>query len=372
MDSLALRIGIDAEALRKPLSGVGQYVFQLAKELERALPNAQFFAYGRLPRERLALPSERWVCRTEAHAQWRRLPSFLWLRTRGARLCRQDHLDVFWAGRTLHPGLQDQLRTVSTVHDLNHLIVPGTMQATTLWSHRMWFERDVRRAHVVVANSFGTARRLRERLGREAEVIRPGLDERFDVPSPERALASRAELAALGVRGPYLLCVGNFEPRKNLEAGFRAFMALRARGLLQEHRLVVAGPDGWSSKPFARELAAAVEAGTVVRTGYLPDNLMPALYAAADLVMLPSLYEGFGMPALEARACGARVLVSDIPELVEAAGPEGTRVEPTVEGICRGILGALAQPPAHESVSALRDEFSWRKGAGQLAAALRN
>jgi glycosyltransferase involved in cell wall biosynthesis len=349
------------------LSGVGQYVYQLSRELERVLPQAMFFAYGRLPRDRLALPSEAWVTRVETNAQAGKVPSFLWLRTRGAQLCRRDRLDVFWAGRTLHPGLGRSCHTISTVHDLNHLIVPNTMQPTTRWSHRLWFERDVQSAQTVVANSYGTARRLNEMLAREARVIRPGLDARFTPPAPGAARSDLAALAEVGVVPPYLLCVATLEPRKNLEVAFRAFMRLRASGVLTQHKLVVAGPDGWVNRTFERELAGAVEAGIVVRTGYLPDPLLPALYAAADLVMLPSLYEGFGMPALEARACGARVLVSSVPELVEAGGPACTRAAPTIDGIAHGIVESLQRSHEVEDATALHEQFSWARGAESLA-----
>jgi len=133
-----LRLGIDGEALRRPLSGVGQYVFRLCEELDALLPvDTQLFVYARIGAERLALPSPRWQLRREPNPALRKLPSFLWLKTRGARLCREDRLDVFWAGRTLHPRLAGGVRTVCTVHDLNHLIVPGTMEWPTRLSHRL-------------------------------------------------------------------------------------------------------------------------------------------------------------------------------------------------------------------------------------------
>ena len=96
-----MRLGIDGEALRLPLSGVGQYVHNLCQELEQLWPQAEFFAYARIAAERLALPSPRWKLRQERNAALRKLPSFLWLKTRGAALCREDKIDVFWAGRTL-------------------------------------------------------------------------------------------------------------------------------------------------------------------------------------------------------------------------------------------------------------------------------
>ena len=123
-----MRLGIDGEALRLPLSGVGQYVYHLCEEMEQLWPDADFLAYARLPRERLALPSQRWALRREQQPQLRKLPSFAWLKTRGAALCKEDALDVFWAGRTLLPHLPRSVRIVCTVHDVNHVLVPETME----------------------------------------------------------------------------------------------------------------------------------------------------------------------------------------------------------------------------------------------------
>ena len=109
----SLRIGIDGDALRAPLSGVGHYIFNLARELDELLPEASFIAYSRLPAGNLKLPSPRWRLQSEPLAAFRRLPSFVWLKTRCRAMCASDRLDVFWAGRTLHPGLKGAVRTVS-------------------------------------------------------------------------------------------------------------------------------------------------------------------------------------------------------------------------------------------------------------------
>src|ERR1700731_3989955 len=124
----SLLIGIDGDALRSPLSGVGQYIFNLARQLDELLPEASFIAYSRLPEGSVHLPSARWRLRSEPLAAFRRLPSFVWLKTRCRAMCASDGLDVFWAGRTLHPRLGADVRTVCSVHDLNHLVVPETMQ----------------------------------------------------------------------------------------------------------------------------------------------------------------------------------------------------------------------------------------------------
>jgi glycosyltransferase involved in cell wall biosynthesis len=271
---------------------------------------------------------------------------------------------VFWAGRTLHPRLGRRVRTISTVHDLNHVLVPETMQLSTRLSHQLWFEPDVRHADVVVANSQGTADRLRERYQLSAAaVIRPGLAKRF-APSTDDA-HDVGELRALGVRPPYLLTVATLEPRKNVESTFRAFMELRQSGQLSHHQLVLAGANGWQNQALDRAIEDACHLG-VVRTGYVPNALLPTLYAHADAVLVPSLYEGFGMPALEARACGARVIVSDVPELREAAGSEAIVVAPTVAGIRDGIVRAVAGAPMPEPAAFEWLEHSWALGAKQL------
>jgi glycosyltransferase involved in cell wall biosynthesis len=359
-----LRFGIDGEALRQPLSGVGRYVFNLCRELDTLLPEVGFFAYGRIGPERLCLPSPRWRWRRESVAALRRVPSFLWLKTRGAALCREDDLDVFWAGRTLHPRLGPGVYTVCTVHDLNHRIVPETMQRSTLWSHRLWFDDDLKQAGAVVANSQGTRRRLERALGiAVAEVVRPGLDPAY-ARQPDPSSPAAARLERWGVRAPYLLAVATLEPRKNIEILLRAFLELSHAGRLPGFQLVIVGAPGWQSQALVRALDAARERG-VRLLGDVPDAAMPALYATAEAFVCPSLYEGFGMPVLEARACGTRVVISNLPELCEAGGPHAVRVEPTLEGVREGILQALATPRRPEP--GLVERHSWREGAERMA-----
>ncbi|HEY6510922.1 MAG TPA: glycosyltransferase family 1 protein [Burkholderiaceae bacterium] len=361
-----LRIGIDGEALRAPLSGVGQYVLQLARGLEELLPDARFFAYARLPAARLVLPSSRWRLRVESSPVLRRLPSFLWLKTCGAQLCRRDRLDVFWAGRTLHPRLGLPVRTVCTVHDLNHLIVPETMELPTRWSHRLWLRGDVRAADVVVANSLGTAQRLVSLLGIAVHgVVTPGLHSRYRPLDEADRPAAEVALLRLGIKPPYLLSVATLEPRKNVEALVRAFVGLRRGNELPECSLVLAGAHGWGDERLMKRLRNARDDG-VILPGYVPDALMPALYGFAKALVCPSIYEGFGMPVLEARACGTRVVVSDTPELREAGGAHAVFVQPSVWSIRGGLLRAMQLAPRIEP--GLAERHSWQHQAELLAA----
>ncbi|GAB2888975.1 glycosyltransferase family 1 protein [Uliginosibacterium flavum] len=362
---VAWRFGMDGDALRKPLSGVGQYIYKLCCEIEALLPAASFFVYTRLPAERLALPSARWQVRQEPWALVRKLPSFLWLKTRGAALARRDQLDVFWAGRTIHPGRGVARKMVVTVHDLNHRLVPETMERITRLSHVLWFERDVRSADVVLSNSQGTSDRLLHWVGRAADgIVRPGVTPAFrPFDALEKELAHPA-LAAFGIKPPYLLAVSTLEPRKNMEALVDAFVLLKQQGLIPDHQLVLVGARGWQNHTLASKIQAHAALG-IVLPGYVPDELMPAVYALSAGLAMPSLYEGFGMPVQEARAAGVPVLVSDVPELREAAHGEAIIVSPDVTAIAAGLRQMLdARPLGSKGASGAIQ--SWRESAEGL------
>lgn len=358
----SLRVGIDGDALRVPLTGVGQYVFNLCRELDTLLPQASFVAYSRLPATAVQLPFAHWQLRSETVNAFRRLPSFLWLKTRCRAMCATDKLDVFWAGRTLHPGLAGRVRTVCSVHDLNYLVVPGTMQFQSRWSSRLWFRRDVLSADCVLANSHGTAERIRTMIGAKVSgVVLPGVTLQFHPPRSGGETESAEVLSRVGVKQPYLLSVATPEPRKNLDAVLRAYIDLKREGKLRNHQLVLAGPAGWSNRGLKRRLAEASAYGLVL-AGYVPDELMPILYNEADALVFPSLYEGFGMPVLEARTCGTRVVTTDIPELREAGDKYVIYIEPTLKGIKGGILKAINSPKPPPATG-----HTWKEAAQILA-----
>jgi glycosyltransferase involved in cell wall biosynthesis len=361
----SLRIGIDGDALRAPLTGVGYYIFNLCRELDALLPEASLIAYSRLTARAVLLPSARWQLRTEPVTALRRLPSFIWLKTRCRAMCASDGIEVFWAGRTLHPRLDGGVRTVCSVHDLNHLVVPETMQLQALWSNRLWFHDDVLSADSVLTNSRGTAERLNTLVGAQAKgVVLPGVRSEFHLSAAERELAIPENLSRLGVKQPYLLSVATPEPRKNLDTVLRAYIELKKEGRLTEHQLLLAGPTGWKNKALHQRITEARDYGLVL-AGYVPDELMPILYAGAEALVFPSLYEGFGMPVLEARTCGTRVVTTDMPELREAGDEYVIYVEPSLEGVKAGILKAIGmpKPPAAEG-------RTWEEGARVLTDAL--
>jgi glycosyltransferase involved in cell wall biosynthesis len=359
---ISLRIGMDGDALRTPLSGVGHYIVNLARELDGLLPEASFIAYSRLPAADIALPSRRWQLRTEPVAAFRRLPSFLWLKTRCRSQCLRDRINVFWAGRSLHPRLGPAARTVCTVHDVNYLVAPETMQFQSLWSSRLFFRSDILTADAVLTNSSGTAERIRTMIeAKVSGVVRPSVTSRFHLLEPTSEIEIPEKLSRLGVRHPYLLSVATAEPRKNLGVVLQAFIDLKRSGGLTNHQLVLVGPTGWKNQALKKKVDEA-RAYNLVLAGYVPDELMPALYAASDALVFPSLYEGFGMPVLEARTCGARVVTTDIPELREAGDQHVIYVQPTVDGVKAGITKAVSSPKPPLMV-----HHTWKEEAQILA-----
>jgi glycosyltransferase involved in cell wall biosynthesis len=361
----SLRIGIDGDALRDPLSGVGYYIFNLGRELDALLPEALFIAYSRLPAAAVLLPSPRWQLRSEPVVALRRLPSFVWLKTRCPAMCASDRIDVFWAGRTLHPRLDGGVHTVCSVHDLNYLVVPETMRFQGRWSDRLWFRGDILTADCVLANSYGTAERIRMMIGAEvSDVVLPGVTPQFHLSLSAGEVEIPENLSRLGVRRPYLLSVAAPEPRKNLDVVLRAYIDLKSGGKLSGYQLVLAGPTGWKNRALRQRLDEARAHGLVL-AGYVPDELMPFLYAGADALIFPSLYEGFGMPVLEARACGARVVTTDSPELREAGDEYVIYVQPTLDGVKAGIQRAIRLPKPPPAVGR-----TWKESARILARAL--
>ena len=354
-----IRIGVHGAPLSGTKSGIGRYVFELCQQLDRLLPDAEFFVYSQTPPSS-PLPSNRWHLRLASGAS-RRLSGYGWLKFASRGLIRKDRLDAFWATRTLLPPLDRTTGSVSTVYDLNHILVPETMNTVNRVAHSLWLRRDVLNSDQVISISAGTAMRLEKHFGRVSDAIAsPGTDERYRAASE---IQIEEVLSRHGIAKPYLLAVGTLEPRKNLATLVHAFLALRQARELEFHTLVLAGPGGWKQSELSRDLAIGVSGVTTL--GYVPEADLPALYSGCDLFVMPSLYEGYGMPAAEARACGVRILASDFPELREAGGPHARYVPPTKESLMEGLRAALDDPrPPPERSSC------WDESARTLADAL--
>ncbi|HET9014835.1 MAG TPA: glycosyltransferase family 1 protein [Thermomicrobiaceae bacterium] len=229
--------------------------------------------------------------------------------------------------------------TVVTVHDLGYLHEPGAHTPSARryldWSTR-W---SARAARLLIAISRATRDDLIRYYGvpdGKIRVVPHGVDERFGPMDP----AAAAAVAPLGVRPPYILFVGTLQPRKNLARLIRAFD--RLAGERPELTLVLAGRRGWLAEQIDAALARSPHRDRILLLGHAPDDALPSLYAGASALALPSLSEGFGLPVLEAMACGTPALVSDRGALPEVGGEAALVVDPLdEEAIARGLARLL-------------------------------
>ncbi len=333
---MTLRVGIDARMLGVRSKGIARYIWELCKALDNVLPQAEFFLYCRAP-SGLPRISSRWHERVDSSVAGKQLPSSLWAVARVGFLARRDDVSVFWGGTGLVPLAGLRARSVLTVHDLVYNLEPRTTSSRARWAARLFFRASVKRADSIVCNSHGSARRLEAFLGRRTEaVIRPGVSDAFRKKSDAEVLRV---LYNLGIQRPYLLAVGTWEPRKGLERLIPAFLGLSSEGLLNGHILVLVGERGWKDSSIAKLVEHGAE--RICALGFVDDESLAVLYNGADALVFPSSYEGFGIPVLEARACGTRVVATDLPELREAGGRDAIYVPPTEQGIRVGILDAL-------------------------------
>jgi glycosyltransferase involved in cell wall biosynthesis len=361
-----MRVGLDGRALQGRRTGVGRYVFEICRELDTLIPEAEFFVYAPEPVE-LPVTSGRWRCRVEPHRWARALKPIAWLKLRAGRLCREDRLDVFWASATLLPPLSAEVRRLTTVYDLTFRIAPETMGPTHLMAHRMFFGSDVCRADQRLAISHGTAARLQAWLGGPLAAVAPPAVSPVFRPSSTEAV--KATLSAFGISQPYLLAVGTWEPRKNLELLIRVFRTMQSEGELPGYRLVLAGGAGWKDEQLRALLrstpSSAGDLESVMPLGFVSDDQLAALYSGCHAFVFPSRYEGFGLPVLEARACGATVLASDLPEIREAGGEDAVYVPPTAEALREGLRCVTTRSRAPALPSGLLP--TWRGSAAVLA-----
>ncbi|GAC1375477.1 MAG: glycosyltransferase family 1 protein [Aquirhabdus sp.] len=352
-----MKIGFDAKALVGKRTGIGNYIWSLLDEMANLMPEAEFIAYcpeGFTP----SFPENLQHSLIRSNRTYPMMSGYAWLKWRSASLIKDDNLNVFWASRTLYPSqLIGKIPVVTTVYDLNHLICPATMPFINMLAHQLYFKHDVVKATKVVAISSGTAERVKNLLNRHVDsIVVPGTGTEFSSRSATEIFSVRQKYNLVN---PYILFIGTLEPRKNLTTLLDAFKIIRKNGF-PNLNLVLVGQKGWKNKQLQNKLDQNIEG--ILELGYVPNEDLAAIYSGSEAFVLPSLYEGYGMPAAEARACGTRVIASDIPELREAGGEESIYINPlSVDDLAQGILKALflEKPIA-------KDRVSWKTGAENM------
>jgi glycosyltransferase involved in cell wall biosynthesis len=235
-----------------------------------------------------------------------------------------EHADLFHGTDSLAPYLKTP--TVITIHDLSTTLFPQHHTRMHRLFARLSLPRMARRASAIIADSESTRQDVITHLHiAPSRVHAIHLAVNHSQFYPRDPIEARSKIAqALNITTPYILAVGTLEPRKNLITLLEAYGQLSTDAPM----LVLAGARGWVDSPL---FAAVQRLGLTQRvhfTGHVADELLPSLYSAAQVFVYPSLYEGFGLPVLEALACGTPVITSNTSSLPEVAGDAATLVDP--------------------------------------------
>lgn len=374
-----LTIAVDVNSFYEPLTGIGWYLHELLAHLA-ARDDLRLRLYGQslvdddpgapepvvelplgpaIERVAYAAPDGLVVPPWRAHQLLRRLAPLL---------AAADGNDVLFAPNFLFPPLFRFARgaRVATVHDLAVRKVPWAVRPDTGAALRQRLDRTLLEADLLLTPSEAVKRELAEAgvSPRRVKAIHHGtglVEEAASEPAPAQTPRR------------YALHVGTVEPRKNVAALLAAWRLLRARKR-GPPPLVLCGGFGWRSEAVRREIAAAEREGWVVHLGYVEPQELAALYRGAELVALPSFYEGFGLPAVEAMRSGAPLVASDLPVLREVAGEAALYAPPDRPDLWADRISALlASPGLRERMKSAGIErarhFDWSRAAEETARA---
>ena len=357
-----MRIGLDGMPLTQLKTGVGTYTIELARALAAESPHDDFEIVSPLPFQSgmLAdgLPDNLSMVYSRpnpVHRRWWSLGLPSYIRRRSIALFHGTNFEV---------PLRGNGPTVVTIHDLSLLLHSSTHEARAVLRGRLRLPRMARRATFVITDSEQVRREACDHLKIEPQkvVAIPLAPQRSFVPAP---LAQIVETRTrLGIEDEFVLSTGTVEPRKNLITLIRAFEdVLRTTDLRPQ--LVIAGRLGWKQKDLLSSLEKPMLRDRVKLAGYVSDADLCALYSSCRAFVYPSIYEGFGLPPLEAMACGAPVIASAVPSVTASAARVIAATD--VHAMAGAIVELLTDAQARESLSAAglkhAAEFSWEQTA---------
>jgi glycosyltransferase involved in cell wall biosynthesis len=363
-----MRVGIDGYPLAEPRTGVGHYTLELARALALISPSDQFELVSPAPFDSAALEEIERAQLANLRTANPRASSIRghWWSIGLPLYARRAHFDLFH-GTNFDVPLWKKRRSVVTIHDLSALLHPEKHRARLVRRARLRLPLVVRIADMIITPTESVRQEVCRHFNVKLERVRA-------IPSAARSsfqpvpFAQTAEIRKrLGVEDDFLLFVGTLEPRKNLLTLLKAFARILGQSSLRP-QLVIAGGEGWLMDDSFAFLKKAGIDERLRFTGYLSDDDLRALYSSCRVFIYPSVYEGFGLPPLEAMACGAPVIAGRIPSLQETLGNAARLVEPLdVDSLAKNIMEVLEDKNQREKLVAAgpthAGKFSWEKTA---------
>ena len=361
------RILIDATAVPADRGGVGRYVDSLLAALDAdgartavACQPRDAKLYSTIAPHAEVVPASESVATRTARLAWEQTTLPLLIRRMGIDVLHSPHYTTPLAGTAA---------SVVTLHDATFFTDPALHSPVKARFFRAWTRTALRRATLCVVPSEATAAELARTVGADRgaiQVMYHGVDpERFHPPSPAEVQAVRDRLDLFDQ--PYVAFLGALEPRKNVPALIRGF-TMACQGRSDAPALVLAGQPGWDTR-VERALVSVPHRIRVIRAGYLPFSQLSGFLGGAHLVAYPSIGEGFGLPVLEAMACGAAVLTTRRLSLPEVGGDAVAYCGVGAGDIAAGLTELLDDPARRSGLAAAAQrrakEFTWAACAVQ-------
>ncbi len=284
-------------------------------------------------------------------------------------LIRQKHIDVFHSPANVLPELLPRNSAgVVTLHDLAFLRFPKVLTRAKRLYHRTFTIRSLQRATMIISVSESTKQDAIELVGIPAghlQTVYASIDERFS------SMAAEEEINAFrqkhGLSEDFLLYLGTLEPRKNITTLIEAYAYLR-RAYARTEKLILAGGKGWLYEAIYEKIAQLGLQGEVIFPGFVAESEQKLWYSAASAFVYPSLYEGFGLPVVEAMACGTPVVTSNVSSLPEAGSDIALCVEPyNVEAMAEALYKALTDQAFRQRCRAMAAVAAQRFSAQAMA-----
>ena len=360
-----MHIAFDGTTLRPGRTGVGYYTEHLLSHAAAQCVDDEITVISNTAIETTRpLPPN---VRTHVSASW--LPRLLWMQTQAPRLLRRIKADVVHFTNGMVP-LVSSVPTVVTIHDMSLTMYPAYHPMRRVLLNRPLVNLAARRSDAVITVSEAARRDIVRLYGIEesrVQVVYEAAAPAFRVIHDPFELRLVRERYGLAER--YILYVGSIEPRKNLPSLIEAFARRRVAGDLS-HQLVCAGPYGWLSEDIERQIDRLQVRDALRFTGYVPFDDLPAIYNLAEMFVFPSVYEGFGLPVIEAMACGTPVVTGPVAALSEVAGDASERVERLDAESLGDAMVLLARSRERREELARRglrrtQAFSWERAASE-------
>ncbi|HKR60336.1 MAG TPA: glycosyltransferase family 1 protein [Pyrinomonadaceae bacterium] len=363
-----MRIALDGFPLSSPKTGIGHYTFELARTLAQISPEDSFELISPLPfsdsviEEVQQLSLKNLILNYPEAASFRRrwwaigLPFFL----------RQNSFDLFH-GTNYEVPLWNRKRNVLTIHDLSLLLHPEYHEPHLVQRARRRLPLMLRSATRIIAVSESMKLEICEYLKLKPERVAVTQEAPRKTFRPASTSETTVTIERLGIEPDFMLTVGTIEPRKNLLTLARALDQILRRTSLRP-QLVIAGGEGWLTDNLYSFIKSSGIGNLVRFIGYTSDEDLRALYSSCRVCVYPSFYEGFGLPPLEAMACGAPVITSRVPAIVETVGNAAFLVNPgSVEELAAAIIQLWNSPERRLQLSQAglqrAADFSWEKTA---------